>query len=239
MRYYEGLLKKRLKGILDDIFCEKYVVEKYLEMSPKGRLKVRTKDGRKYCTLCHDGKEKGITRNKALIEKLEQRKALEGELKRIESEVFCIEKALKRIEDINCDELLAVKWLEEPWEKYTAFPEKLLYRTKSGIMVRSKSEKIIADILYEYGLPFKYECAIECNGEILWPDFVIRKRNGDIVIWEHMGLMDRPDYYYRNIEKIKKYRSIGFVQHKNLICTWEEDLYDIDELKKIIETFLL
>lgn len=239
MRYYEGLLRKRLNAILNDIFCEKSIIEDYLMDLPKGRLKIRKKGGKRYYYHWLEGKEKGITRNKELVNKLRFRRELEKELMRIEEEKLSITKTLEKLADIREDDALARKWLEEPWEKYAAYPDKLLYRTKSGIMVRSKSEKIIADMLYEYGLPFRYECGIECDGEYLWPDFVIRKKNGEIVIWEHMGLMSRPDYYYKNIEKIKKYRSVGFVQHKNLICTWEEDLYDIEELKKIIEKFLL
>ena len=239
MRYYEGLLRKRFQSILDDIYCEKNVIENYVRGLPKGRLHIRKNGNKCYYNLWHNGKEKGITKNKELIKTLQLRQILEKELKRIEAEELYVVKTLERINDIEEDDILARKWLEEPWEKYAAYPDKLLYRTKSGIMVRSKSEKIIADMLYEYGLPFRYECGIECDGEYLWPDFVIRKKNGEIVIWEHMGLMSRQDYFYKNIEKIKKYRSVGFVQHNNLICTWEEDLYDIEELKKIIEKFLL
>ena len=60
-----------------------------------------------------------------------------------------------------------------------------------------------------------------------------------MVIWEHFGLMNDPDYRKRALEKIELYRKAGYVQHKNLICTWEEDIASADDIDNIIRRFIL
>jgi len=237
--YYENNFTKKLELLLEEICGEIASIKSQISELPEGRLHRRNRGGKQFYKVYKDGKEYGITKDKEMIKKLELKRDLEKAQAKLISEKYTVERALKKHVEAPGDDILPKLWLEEPYEKYSAYENTLIYKTKSGILVRSKSERIIADLLYEYGLPFKYECSIECDGEILWPDFTIRKRNGEIVLWEHMGLMNRPDYYYRNIEKIKKYRALGFVQHKNLICTWEEDLYNLDDVRKIIEMFLL
>ncbi len=39
-----------------------------------------------------------------------------------------------------------------------------------------------------------------------------------------------------HVRKIKTYRKKGYMQHTNLICTWEEDLLQVKQLEEILET---
>ncbi len=42
--------------------------------------------------------------------------------------------------------------------------------------VRSKSEAFIADTLYEFGIPYRYEYLVRMvNGELRYPDFTLLK----------------------------------------------------------------
>lgn len=59
-----------------------------------------------------------------------------------------------------------------------------------------------------------------------------------IVIWEHFGLMEREEYYFKACEKIRRYRQAGFKEHSNLICTWEQDLEDMNTIDEIIDRFI-
>ena len=69
-----------------------------------------------------------------------------------------------------------------------------IHQTLSGDMVRSKSEVIIANILYQSGIPFTYEKPLRApDGTRRDPDFTI-EWNGRAYYWEHLGLLDKEDY---------------------------------------------
>lgn len=65
------------------------------------------------------------------------------------------------------------EWMFEKYEKNKKHPEKLIHVTKSGYAVRSKSEAIIADALFEHDIPFRYECELSLGEVNLYPDFTI------------------------------------------------------------------
>jgi ATP-dependent DNA helicase RecQ len=94
-----------------------------------------------------------------------------------------------------------------------------IHKTENGIWVRSKSEVIIANILYRSGLDFQYEEKLYYN-ETQWkePDFTIRC-NGKVWYWEHLGLLgdEKYDQYWQ--EKKKIYQEIGVFD--NVITTRE------------------
>lgn len=68
-----------------------------------------------------------------------------------------------------------------------------IYQTLSGDMVRSKSEVIIANILFERGVKFDYEQTIYVDGKPYAPDFTIT-RDGKTYYWEHLGLLEQEQY---------------------------------------------
>lgn len=84
-----------------------------------------------------------------------------------------------------------------------------IHKTESGIWVRSKSEVIIANILYRSGLDFQYEEKLFYN-ETQWkePDFTIR-HNSKVWYWEHLGLLGNEKYDQHWQEKKKVYQTIG------------------------------
>ncbi len=69
-----------------------------------------------------------------------------------------------------------------------------IYETLSGDFVRSKSEVIIANILFQSGIPFTYEkFLITPDGVGYLPDFTI-ERTGKTFYWEHLGMLEKEDY---------------------------------------------
>ena len=71
-----------------------------------------------------------------------------------------------------------------------------LHQTVSGMMVRSKSEVIIANLLSRHEVPFAYEQKLRAGGRVLCPDFTITI--GDkTYYWEHLGLLDQEQYRQR------------------------------------------
>ena len=107
-------------------------------------------------------------------------------------------------------------------KKYkTDYAQKMLKQKHYRIIVRSKSEVIIATALYDNNIKFEYEKAIKISDVIYYPDFTVEKKNGDIILWEHLGLIDNPDYRNKAYRKILKYNENGYYQGKNLILTYE------------------
>jgi hypothetical protein len=117
----------------------------------------------------------------------------------------------------------ASMWISKPFPKNPQFPEGLTFKTKRGDMVRSKSEVFIANVYYELGIPYKYECPIVLeNGSVRYPDFTLldiaRHR---VVYHEHLGLLDDAEYRRAAILKLREYRQNGIYTGKNLILTSE------------------
>lgn len=95
--------------------------------------------------------------------------------------------------------------------------EGLVHRTRRGEGVRSKSEVIIADLLYSKGIDYHYELArLGLDGTPRYPDFTIEDaETGQTIYWEHLGMMRVPAYKARWGRKLDWYRQQG-------ILPWEE-----------------
>ena len=114
--------------------------------------------------------------------------------------------------------------------------------TNKGERVRSKSEKIIADLLYSKNIEYKYECPLQLpNGELIYQDFTLLNPNiRKEVYWEHFGLLSDSNYLTRALSKIIKYEKNGIFRFSNLIITFENpDLsLDLDWISHILTEYL-
>ena len=76
------------------------------------------------------------------------------------------------------------------------YVEGKIHQTLTDIMVRSKSEVIIANMLAERDIPFQYEVPLfASDGTFYLPDFTVTWA-GETLYWEHLGRLD--DDKYRN-----------------------------------------
>ena len=109
-------------------------------------------------------------------------------------------------------------WYEEhPRQQNNSFGEGQ-YSTERGEKVRSKSEKIIADMLYKKGIPYVYETALDLGYKTVYPDFMILDlKNRKTIIWEHLGIVSDMEYATKNFIKIEEYEENGFVLGKRFI----------------------
>ena len=108
------------------------------------------------------------------------------------------------------------------------YKRQMIHRTTFGLMVRSKSEALIAEILRGYELDFRYEEALHLfdkngNETIRYPDFTIYLKNGTVVYWEHMGMLG--DEIYRNAAfgKLELYYYNGILPGANLMITCDDN----------------
>ena len=77
-----------------------------------------------------------------------------------------------------------------------------LYSTVKGDYVRSKSEVIIANLLFERGIKYEYEKHLPYGpGKWLEPDFTVFLPNGKELYWEHLGMLGIERYDDRWLEK--------------------------------------
>lgn len=121
-------------------------------------------------------------------------------------------------------------------EDAVPFAEHLIHRTEKGHLVRSKSELVIANMLFQLGIPYEYERVYDGTAAPgrLRPDFSFVTADGDLIVWEHLGMLSRPDYKRGWDWKRAWYQKNGFAEGKTLFTSAEEDGKGLDsaELKK-------
>ena len=132
----------------------------------------------------------------------------------------------KRRELINIDVLSDEEYIKR-WNLVEYKGKSLLVDneiiTEKGEVVRSKSEKIIADKLYMLGIPYRYEYPLMLDdGLTIYPDFTILKMpERKEVFLEHFGMMDDEEYVNKMLFKISTYERNGIFIGVNLFVTYE------------------
>ena len=99
----------------------------------------------------------------------------------------------------------------------------LVHRTPKGEMVQSKSELAIATYLEKIDMPYRYNRPLEgtvAPGRVR-PDFTFTSNSGELVVWEHLGMLDRDDYLSGWVWKKEWYAKNGFEVGKNLFTSTE------------------
>ena len=122
------------------------------------------------------------------------------------------------------------QWLDEhpgcinPYEITTG------YDSERGEIVRSKSEKIIADKLYNMGITYSYECKLRLGGNIvMYPDFtILNPFTRRTWYWEHFGLTNDVTYRDNMSHKLNVYESNGIFLGDGLIITTEGERTPLD-----------
>jgi ATP-dependent exoDNAse (exonuclease V) alpha subunit len=110
------------------------------------------------------------------------------------------------------------------------YAEHLIHKTEKGHMVRSKSELVIANKLFQLGIPYEYERFYEVPelGKKVWPDFRFTDPAGDTIIWEHLGMLHKDDYRESWERKLHIYNSHGFTEGVNLFTTRDDERGGLD-----------
>lgn len=140
------------------------------------------------------------------------------------------------------------QWQTESYEKNMMYPENLRYETEQGDVVRSKSEVIIANLLYQSrkDILYKYERPLEVleNGRMktIYPDFTILNiHTGKVTYWEHAGLMDDPYYANEFVRKMNTYIANELLPGRDVVVTYEtqSNPLDISVVKQLVKQVVL
>lgn len=237
-------------------------VEEAIDSFPEGRLRVVQTNRPQYFYIQEKGDTKGayIKKNQRfLAQQLAQKDYYERLLHEMKNELNILKRFGKRY-DGNClmevydkmvldrkqlikpvfvsDAEYAKRWQEEPDEYNPYHPEELKYNTEREEKVRSKSEKMIADMYNELGIPYKYEKPLTLsNGVTKYPDFTLLKVSSRQEVYhEHLGMLDDDEYRDRTLKKLREYEQNGIILGKNLIISYETSNvpFDVDLLRKNI-----
>ncbi|HKM35510.1 MAG TPA: hypothetical protein VJY54_12355 [Lachnospiraceae bacterium] len=131
-------------------------------------------------------------------------------------------------------------WANADYATNTSHPEHLIHKTLAGHYVRSKSEVIIANALFNNEIPYRYECQL-CLPEIeIYSDFTIcHPQNHRIYYWEHFGMMDHSVYRNNAFNKLKVYGDNNILPSINLITTYETQTIPLNsnEIQQIIQNY--
>jgi len=213
----------------------------------------------KYLSHRINGKDVGLSKNPKLVRMLCRKKYLIERKTQLEEIISFIENSANKIETSASKTIKSFStayqglpisnfyhssiddWLNKPFSQNPYQLENLSYHSRNGIPVRSKSEAIIANLLEEYEIPYKYEILLELNGRPIYPDFTVKNPfTGKTVIWEHFGALHQPEYEQKMTNKMSNYLKHGYKPFENLIYTFEFDLLNGEQrLRDLIENVIL
>lgn len=144
---------------------------------------------------------------------------------------------------IEPENLFIKDWLDKNKGQQNSFPNEFTIKTERGEMVKSKSEKILADLFYRYNIPYQYEPEFVLkNKKKIYPDFVVLNvKERKTYYWEHFGLASNEEYSEKNLEKLYQYELIGMEIGEKLIVSFESNRkpLDIELVKNKLKKYLL
>ncbi len=264
-------VNKNLKKLLSSLKLLQSQLEKKLQEAPEGRIQFREKSEstRFFCYVPQKTEEYLGKEKETKIKKLAQKKLDQELLKEVLREKIELERVLQRLENTkgpkgleevfeNFPEKLkpyvsldpvteqeyVQKWLKRiPGEPRNKKPDTLFYSIK-GDLVRSKSEILIADRLYNAGIPYVYERAYEpyLGSALIFPDFtILHPKTYEVWYWEHFGMMDDTKYSTEAKKRLEDYSFKDIYPGKNLIITFEtsKSPLNTDYIENIIKMFFL
>lgn len=271
------LIKKRLAELQNLLFTKK----KSYEKAPQGRIRISQNSGHpEYYLVTERGSLRGKYlphSQKTLARQLAQKDYDARLIKLLQKEITALQnymkqtsngRAIPELYDSLCparrslitpailtNEQYAARWQDISWTGRPFASDAPYICTARGERVRSKSEVIIADTLFRYNIPYRYEFPITLKrinsadirrdfgrSVTLYPDFLcLNTRTRTEFYWEHFGLMDSTEYSNNAAGKLRLYTENGILAGRNLIITMETQTEppSIKALEKLIEEFLL
>lgn len=219
---------------------------------PEGRLNGKRIKGKQYYyQIKEDGTQTYIPKeNKAFVVALRTKGILKKAIEALKINLKWQKKLLQhyvsydlsaieeRLPDVYSESRLR-QWADRWYYKNPYYEEYKTLQTSFGLMVQSKSEMLIAELLRSFGIPFHYDEQIivrDAHGHsrIYYIDFVIMTPSGKKIYWEHMGKFYEEGYREHNIEKLCLYYDNGMILGDNLIITMEAKQSGLSA-KKIVE----
>lgn len=124
---------------------------------------------------------------------------------------------------LPADEEFVKEWYEKHPGAVNPYPVNSALYSERGEMVRSKSEKILADLFFRRGIPYVYEPQLLLNGrKRVYPDFLLLNvQRRKTCVYEHFGMTDNPEYAQNMNEKLALYMENGYWYGDTLLFSME------------------
>ena len=234
-----------------------------LSSLPEGEFYASDTDGRRkyYQRFRREGNRKkerrrGIKGDPVLIKDLVRKKYVTEALSRLEKDIVEAERMLKLYVPTDENSVMEVFISNYPELADCIFKvtstsgrlvdfrnseerfheENLTSTAADGSYRRSKGEVLIGAKLDHYNIPYRYESLAHPDLPFR-PDFTVRRpRDGKILFWEHLGLVNDSDYMDSNKSKFTAYETVGIVPWDNLIVTYDQADGGINE--KLIDAMI-
>ena len=121
--------------------------------------------------------------------------------------------------------------------------ENLRHTAIDGTVVRSKSEVIIANMLFLNNIPYVYECPYFFDGDILKFDITALSTidyETEVVV-EHQGMMDLPAYQDKYMHSLMTCLGYGLTPNIDIFFTFDDlnGNFDSRQIWDIIKTRLI
>ena len=128
------------------------------------------------------------------------------------------------------------EWEEREYYQSDYHEEHKTIRTSRGLQVRSKSEALILESLYNEGISPHYDQELWIGDEVIAPDFTFEGADGRPFYWEHLGMMDSSGYADHNMWKLNLYHKAGIKLGERLILSCDyRGAIDMRMIHTIIE----
>ena len=246
---------KKLNRQIENYQNELHAINQELLQAPVGRLVCR---GSSYTHVVNN-KKITITNDSNLIRKLARKKYLLTKQKQLENNIITLKQCQDELDISSVQNIVnsftptykelpityfyhyeVIKWQNEKYEQNNYQVEKRIYHTKNGVAVRSKSEVIIANMLEDYQIPYRYEPLFKMDYKNKYPDFVIKNPfTNKTIIWEHFGALNQEGYEQSMNEKMNWFLNNGYRIGDNLIYTFEFHITTPARVKDLIENVIL
>lgn len=121
------------------------------------------------------------------------------------------------------------------------YPAQLIHRTATGVLVRSKSEVIVADTLTRLGISYEYEKKLPSKtdpNDFRLPDFTV-SYEGDTYFWEHLGMLYIPSYREQWERKVQWYKENGYFDRLIISEDGPDGSIDATEIERIARERIL
>ncbi|MCQ2547258.1 MAG: hypothetical protein MJ161_06920 [Clostridia bacterium] len=230
---------------------EKFLLDelKVLDKACPHPLRWYRKNGRFYFWEWNGKTQKGITSNRDRIYTLARHDYLSlkyDALRDTNEALWC--KRLKELLDSFLEIGLDIhriiftseqyKWASKPQSQNKKRREDLIYETNGGVLMRSKSEQFIGNMLEELCIPYRYEPEMIFDHRVFHPDFVIMTIDGRLIILEHLGRMDLDIYIKSNIERLRAYNAEDMLVGRDVFLSFEADTRKRERVIRIIDRIL-
>jgi len=140
------------------------------------------------------------------------------------------------------DEEFVKVWKNRTFPENTNHEKRAEFKSPGGVIVRSKTELLMATAFENQNVPFFYEPLLICGSTHLYPDFlVLNVRTRHEYYVEHFGMLDDPHYANQCAWKINFYAANNIIEGKQILYTLESSKNPIStaQIYSLIEEYLL